>query len=358
MNAKMEDIDKIKVEEGPIATSYSPYGQGSTEIIDSNKNILNVNDFTQTAVGVTITKSGDVFTMNGTATSNNTFILNPSQVIKLLGEYTLSIKYLSGTKSGASNFNVRNYNTNSVLFNTNLTTLDTSTSTNIESATKIKYGIYVTTNTTFTNFMFKVQLEKGSTATDYKEHKEQKVILDIQQPMLKWDYFDLERKKEVHVTNKIVLDGTKKFVVGNPAGRYYLDTELNNLSYEAISNCFKQGAENTFNVDNTIVLQTNRINLMNKEIATAEEFNNAVLELYNAGTPIEIYYPTTEPTELDLTESQIQVLEKLNKLRLYKGVNNIFTTEDIALLQAEYGVDIQTKINNVISTQLSQIGGN
>ena len=358
INAKMEDIDKIKVEKGPTATSYSPYGQGSTDVSKYNKNILNINDFTQTAVGVTITKSGDVFTMNGTATSNNTFILNSSQVIKLLGKYTLSIKYLSGTKSGASNFNVRNYNTNSVLFNTNLTTLDTSTNANIESATKIKYGIYVTANATFSNFMFKVQLEKGAAATDPVEHQEQNYILDIQQPMLKWDYFDLDSKKEVHVTNKIILDGTKKFVVGNPAGRYYLDTELNNLNYEAISNCFKQGTENTFNVDNTIVLQTNRINLMNKEIATAEEFNNTVLELYNAGRPIEIYYPTTEPTELELTESQIQVLEQLNKLRLYKGVNNIFTTEDIALLQAEYGVDIQTKINNVISTQLSQIGGN
>ena len=197
---------------------------------------------------------------------------------------------------------------------------------------------------------------KTNNTNKFEEHQEQNYILDIQKPMLKWDYFDLERKKEVHVTNKIVLDGTKKFVVGNPAGRYYLDTELNNLSYEAISNCFKQGAENTFNVDNTIVLQTNRINLMNKEIATAEEFNNAVLELYNAGTPIEIYYPTTEPTELDLTESQIQVLEKLNKLRLYKGVNNIFTLEDIALLQATYSVDIQTKLNN-INNQLLEMGG-
>lgn len=167
--------------------------------------------------------------------------------------------------------------------------------------------------------------------------------------------FRFRKKKEVHVTNKIILDGTKKFVVGNPAGRYYLDTELNNLNYEAISNCFKQGAENTFNVDNTIVLQANRINLMNKEIATAEEFNNAVLELYNAGTPIEIYYPTTEPTELDLTESQIQVLEQLNKLRLYKGVNNIFTTEDIALLQAEYSVNIQSKINSLINAKISEL---
>ena len=95
--------------------------------------------------------------------------------------------------------------------------------------------------------------------------------------------------------------------------------------------------------------------MINKEIATAEKFNNAVLELYNAGTPIEIYYPTTEPTELDLTESQIQTLEQLNKLRLYKGVNNIFTLEDIALLQAEYGVDIQSKINSLINAKISEL---
>lgn len=93
---------------------------------------------------------------------------------------------------------------------------------------------------------------------------------------------------------------------------------------------------------------------MNKEIATAEEFNNAVLELYNAGTPIEIYYPTTEPTELDLTESQIQTLEQLNKLRLYKGVNNIFTLEDIALLQAKYSVDLKSK-NNKMQQEIDEI---
>ena len=370
INAKMEDIDKIKVEKGSIATSYSPYGQGSTDVSVYNKNILNINDFTKTAAGVTITKSRDIFTMNGTATSNNAFIFNSSQIIKLLGNYTLSVKYISGAKSGTSNFNVRNNDTNSVVFNTNLTTLDTSTNANIESATKIKYGIYVTANATFSNFMFKVQLEKGATATAPVEHQEQNYILDIQQPMLKWDYFDLDRKKEVHTWNKKNLTGTENAWQLYTTGTRRFGLDITGDLPEIATGKYGTGYCTHFKVltttrtDLTMFLQVEPNHFYiaivdtNSRWADVTELKSELQELYNAGTPVTIYYKTAETTELDLTESQIQTLEQLNKLRLYKGVNNIFTTEDIALLQAEYGVDIQTKINNVISTQLSQIGGN
>ena len=334
---KGKTIKGIKIEEGSTATSYSPYGQGSTEVNIENGNLFD---------GKWEMGSINVDTGNNWNTD-----------VEIRTEY---IRIEPNTDYTASRDTTENAKTR--FYDKDKNYLGSGAEQGISYAGKKVYTFkslenakYIRFNIGSTDLNYRLQLEKGATVTNFVEHQEQNYILDIQKPMLKWDYFDLERKKEVHVTNKIILDGTKKFVVGNPAGRYYLDTELNNLSYEAISNCFKQGTENTFNVDNTIVLQTNRINLMNKEIATAEEFNNAVLELYNVGTPIEIYYPTTEPTELDLTESQIQVLEQLNKLRLYKGVNNIFTLEDIALLQAEYGVDIQSKINSLINAKISEL---
>ena len=337
---KQKAIEEIKIEEGETATSYSPYGQGSTEIKHVNENLINEiyqkDTQASSANGIAFQKNKNTVTLTGTATAETNFTILNYQNAPFpfeTGQYNIS-----GGKGNDVYFRVFRISDNSNLL------LDKGQGANGELKKGEKYLFWLTVNkgAVCNNLELNLQLAKGSIVKPFVENNEQNYILDIQQPMLKWDYFDLDRKKEVHVTNKIILDGTKKFVVGNPAGRYYLDTELNNLSYEAISNCFKQGTENTFNVDNTIVLQTNRINLMNKEIATAEEFDNAVLELYNAGTPIEIYYPTTEPTELDLTESQIQTLEQLNKLRLYKGVNNIFTTEDIALLQAEYEVDLQT----------------
>lgn len=335
----------VKVEEGSTATSYSPYNQGSTKISKINKNLFDKSNanILKAYIGQT-SKKITVGTYHRTiflkVNSGDTYTIKKHTGIGLI---VGQLKEFPKIEDVVDNFIMTGSETPSI------------TAKILDGYNYLVAYVVNNENNTEDEILNSIQIEKGNTATDPVEHQEQNYILDIQQPMLKEDYFDLDRKKEVHVTNKIVLDGTKKFVVGNPAGRYYLDTELNNSSYEAISNCFKQGAENTFNVDNTIVLQANRINLMNKEIATAEEFNNAVLELYNAGTPIEIYYPTTEPTELDLTESQIQVLEQLNKLRLYKEVNNIFTLEDIALLQAEYSVNIQSKINSLINAKISEL---
>lgn len=343
---KGKTIKGIKIEEGETPTSYSPYNQGSTKISKINKNLFDKSNanILKAYIGQT-SKKITVGTYHRTiflkVNSGDTYTIKKHTGIGLI---VGQLKEFPKIEDVVDNFIMTGSETPSI------------TAKILDGYNYLVAYVVNNENNTEDEILNSIQIEKGTTATELVEHQEQNYILDIQKPMLKWDYFDLERKKEVHVTNKIILDGTKKFVVGNPAGRYYLDTELNNLSYEAISNCFKQGTENTFNVDNTIVLQTNRINLMNKEIATAEEFDNAVLELYNAGTPIEIYYPTTEPTELDLTESQIQTLEQLNKLRLYKGVNNIFTLEDIALLQATYSVDIQTKLNN-INNQLLEMGG-
>ena len=66
------------------------------------------------------------------------------------------------------------------------------------------------------------------------------------------------------------------------------------------------------------------------------------------------YYYLATPTKLTCTEAQIKVLEKLSKLRFYKGINNIFTTKDIALLQAKYSVDLKSK-NNKMQQEIDEI---
>lgn len=212
------------------------------------------------------------------------------------------------------------------------------------------------------------QLEKGSTATDYEEHKEQKIVLDIQQEMLTGDYIDLDRKKEVHGWNKYIFTGNETFTSATSGGTQIyrttmFSTELKKDDENVIVLCNNaKGVTNktwTSNADKDIVFggTNGLIQFIVKEVATLEEFKAKLQELYNSGIPVEIYYKTAEVTELDLTEAQIKALEQLNKLRLYKNVNNIFTLEDIALLQATYSVDIQTKLNN-INNQLLEMGGN
>ena len=82
----------------------------------------------------------------------------------------------------------------------------------------------------------------------------------------------------------------------------------------------------------------------NNRILIDLEGNNITLEDFKEilkSNNIKIYYRLETPVELNLTAEQIEALEQLNKLRFYKNVNNIYTAEDIAMLQAEYEVDLQ-----------------
>lgn len=209
-----------------------------------------------------------------------------------------------------------------------------------------------------------LQLEKGSTATTYEEHKEQKIALDIQQEMLTGDYFDLDRKKEVHNWNKITLKGTETIerIDTQASGKYRFAITVNDIQpvpqdtsalaviNNLVSERLKVGSNNDTYINRKDSTMHMRINGTKQIIVYIEncsqmnvtEFKAFLQEQYNAGTPIEIYYKTAETIKLDLTEAQIKALEQLNKLRFYKNVNNIFTTEDIALLQGEYEVDLQT----------------
>ena len=243
---------------------------------------------------------------------------------------------------------------------------------------KNEYGFLLkrTNDNKETGLISNLMIEKWSgndNASDYKENKKETITLDIQQDMVspEDDYFDLERKKEVHGWKKIVFDGvnnkfTTSFAASNNTVRVlryngaYWDNEASIVSTDVKSTHFKTESSWAINTiygkytTNGVALQVVLDNNVVPNIAT---FNNMLKEKYDAGEPVIVYFKDEEPTELDLTDTQIQQLEKLNKLRFYEGVNNIMTLEDIALIQAQYSVNIQTKINNLISTQLNQIGG-
>ena len=67
-----------------------------------------------------------------------------------------------------------------------------------------------------------------------------------------------------------------------------------------------------------------------------------------------IYYVATETTYIDCTAEQSAVLDKLYKLKLEKGINNIFAESEgeIAVeLQLEYMQDLESKLNNLNSLE-------
>ena len=351
---KQKAIEEIKIEEGETATSYSPYGQGSTEIKQYNKNLAESIEIFSTSgqygtmciAGYTIKKGEKYIISFDTPNSGTDCYLQDADEIKLEhGDY---------------------YHTN--LDGTRKSIVVTALATGYIRSTK---GIILkrTNDNKETGLISNFMIEKwngSNTASSYKETEKDVFLLDIQQEMLKGDYFDLNRKKEVHTWEKYEITGNESWSIANAGTANYfyqftIKDKLNKVNQDVLpfSNCYKGARVITINSEEGVFVTINAtIRIREEKEDTIEAFKAKLQDLYNNGTPVYVWYKLSTPIELDLTPDQIEVLEKLNKLRFFKGTNNILTTEDIALLQAIYPVSIQTKINNVISTQLNQIGGN
>lgn len=221
-----------------------------------------------------------------------------------------------------------------------------------------------------------VQVEKGSIATDIVEHAEKNFVLDIQQEMLTGDCFVKETDgwKEVHnwskkeltgdenITIDDVSDGITQFRIRDIADAEYTGSDSSDIN--AYSNYFK-GVEyqNSWTKDGSItVCGGYNVRIMTSKYTTVEDFKQFLKEKNTEENPVYIYYKLADQIKLNCTEEQAEVLDQLSQIRFYKGVNNIFTTEDIALLQVEYGVDIKTYIDNRLANINAQIldivGGN
>ena len=229
----------------------------------------------------------------------------------------------------------------------------------------------------------KIKVEEGTEATSYSpygqgsteikmknadETQEKSYTLPIQQEMLKGDYFIKEADgwKEVHGWNKIILTGNENLIKSGASSSDKLIAVLaisNGIDGFGYSNYFKYSE--TFGIGNFRVYN-NGTNLAfgfdSTEIATLEEAKSFLTEKYNAGNPVYFYYKTATPTKLACTEEQSAVLEELNNMDLFEGVNNIITTEDIALLNLKYALDVETYVDNKLNTINQQIleiaGGN
>lgn len=199
-----------------------------------------------------------------------------------------------------------------------------------------------------------LMIEKGEQITDYVEHEQTDYILDIQQEMLSEDYFVKEADgwKEVHYHPILTFTGTEDWLFDNNNSRAYINLlEKPDISKAglALSNYFTTGntelSQNCFNVS------SRQLFMKNLAITTLDAWKAWLAQQNEAGMPIKVYYVAETPTKLACTEAQSAVLEELNNLELFDGVNNIITAEDIALLKLKYALDVKTYVNNLIASQ-------
>lgn len=203
----------------------------------------------------------------------------------------------------------------------------------------------------FSNFM----IREVDTTEEYVEHKEEVKTLDIQQEMLSGDYFDLERKKEVHSWNIQELTGNESWVTEGELEKVIrMATSTGKTSNNYTGKCTHFDFIGNYNLDEEHVYVTNPGRMyifIDKTVAsTPAELKQYLAQQKEAGTPVKVYWKSDTTTELDLTETQIEQLEQLNKMRTYKEQTNIVTVEDLALMQLEYSQDLKAYIDSKLST--------
>ena len=378
ISCHIDDRDTLKVEYGTVSTSYSPYGQGSVEIVKSNKNLINNLPSTTTINGITFTNNGDgTITINGTATSVAYIVLKTLTLEDI--DYSIS-----GCPQGGSNETYSQYifipSTGGGLANDfgKGATFRNSNKPTVEVRLRIASGYKAN------NLIFRPQLEKGA-ATNFVENESKTYIISVQKPFYKigkyLDSFVKQDKKwyEQHYIKELILTGEEEWSQSllNSFPTFLLTVRTNMIKG-------KDGLCNYFKIYNSVWqldlegiefydIYLNdfkfRINLgSNSEITTLEAWKAKVQELYNAGTPIKLYYVLETPELIECTEEQTQILEQIIKDGTYKEVTHFYTTEDLKpTMQVKYYKDLVTLFNkqaelestlNNVQAQLLELGGN
>lgn len=205
------------------------------------------------------------------------------------------------------------------------------------------------------------QLEENKNSTDFVEHEQTDYILNIQQEMLRGDYFVKEANgwKEVHSYSKKIFNGTEAWNLESlsQGNNFYtnIPDALGDTTAPVYSNCFMYCNGLLDKNYSCRISGSKNLNLRCNEKNTAEEFKQMLADKYNAGNPVYAFYKSAIPSKLACTPEQSAVLEELNNLDLYKPVTNIITTEDIALLKLKYALDVKTYVNNQLANVNAQI---
>ena len=314
-----EILNTIKIEEGSVATSYSPYGMGSLEINKVNKNWFDKksNILSQRYFGT----SGQI----ETSAATDAFLQE---------KYIPVFSNIKLTFSNAIYIRVCEYDKNKNFIK--ITNSNTQNKITVECTNETKF-IRVSFNGSIDDF----QIELGEVATDYIPHQSEVYNLAFQQPMLSGDTFVKENENwfEVHGWKKYVFTGEEEISANSIYPNTFninlsnLNILPNSLSYSniAIGTIYKPEILN--NTDNIIMTDEetnpNRVIHRSSSFSELEGYKQYLKNQYNSGTPAYIWYKLATPTKLPCTLEQTQVLEQLNNCYLYNGITNIVINSDI-----------------------------
>lgn len=237
--------------------------------------------------------------------------------------------------------------------------------------TNITWGIEgFDTSTNYNTKLYLMLVTGDITQNKYIQREEQNHVISVQQKMFAGDKFVKINGswKEMHNWTEYEFDGTTEGFSMNWGDHVFGTISKKfpnqNQTKKAYSNRFKFDTREALMIDlkdGYFAMQKNfdAIYFKDESCSTAEEFIAKVVSLHEAGTPLKVVYKLNTPIELDCTDEQIEVLDKIEQeAHTYSEVTNVYTEDEVgAVLKTNTAVDLKTVINNVVEAQLEQIGG-
>ena len=253
------------------------------------------------------------------------------------------------------------------------------------------YIAIVNTGVTVKTVLY-LQIEKGTEVTEYEPYHEDVYTLPVQEEMLKInDYEDLFIKKddrnwyERHVIKKYIVDGENNIFSNMSVGEAFTTFDFNvarNIFAEqeywvvcdnALCNMFKPTslgrlvAKNNIEHINKFCTWVNyaRFSFENNKFASVDEANQYLSELNANNKPLILYVALKTPEEILCTPEQTAVLNKLEQFYLQKGINHIFSDDELSpKFKLMYYQDINILLDKInkniadVSAQLIEGGSN
>ena len=333
ISSKVADIDfnAVKIEEGSKATNYTPYNKGGTGFLARGKNIFVVDNLTsKTANGVTISYNPQTqeIILNGTCTTNNTtFTLSTNKTLPA-GTYTQKYYVTEGTATLVGCVFQD-------LFYQSLGTNPTTTT--IAEARTNSFKFRCNSGSIFNNYKMKVQLEEGSTATDWQPSP-QNISVPLPEGMelckigTYKDYIYKSgnkwyKHKEI---GKVILDGTENWSKSSTTtmDRFLLTISTLNTSNTTgvLSDHFVGGSYNSSNIGEVWHnSSTLAINYSTYNTTTLANFKT-----WLTSNNVIVYYVLATPVEEEITDTDtLEGLYQIEHLLMYENYTLINCTNDV-----------------------------
>ena len=345
-----------------------------SEVKTHGKNLLNTIITSQTVNGVTFTVNDDKsVTVNGTATDTCIIPLTPSGLVFPSETYILSGCPLGG--NGANKYSLRWNGTAKIVDE-----IGEGLSISPDASETVQFYILVRSGVTCNNLVFKPMLRLASIEDDtYEPYTEQILHLDrvlnaipvtdaslatyTDENGQMWcaDEIDVERGVYIQRIAEKVFDGTESITGSGTQFTNYValnytakDKVSNSVWTTVLSNILPEFKANQYNGENyygiggygTIITFKIPRKMLENAIGTNAEcvniFKEFLVEKYNSGNPIKVYYQLATPIETPLPEVD-QVA--FRSLKAYDGVTYVTTdSEVLPTIEVKYVADTKKHI--------------